>query len=189
MGVGFGQGLTGETAALDFGTGSGCLAIALAVNCPAARITAVDVCDDALAVAQQNAETHKVSAQIEFHLSDGFAAVPKTNRFALIVANPPYIPGVDIAGLEPEVRDFDPRKALDGGADGLDFYRHLSREAGDYLAAGGRIMLEFGDGQAEALKKLFAEQMWIVEAVKADYSGRQRILTARRQESAPRDSK
>ena len=142
-----------------------------------------------MTVAQQNAETHKVSSRIDFRLSDSFAAVPKTSRFELIVSNPPYIPGADIAGLEPEVRDFDPRKALDGGADGLEFYRRLSREAGEFLAPDGRIMLEFGDGQAEALKKLFAEQMWIVEAVKADYSGRQRILTARRRESAPRDSK
>ncbi len=182
------QSLPGEPAALDFGTGSGCLAIALAVNCPAVQITAIDICEDALAVARRNATANNVPSRIDFRLSDGFADVPRASRFNLIVANPPYIPGADIAGLEPEVRDFDPRQALDGGADGLDFYRRLSREAGEFLAAGGRIMLEFGDGQADAVKKLFEEQMWIVEAVKADYSGRQRILTARRDESAPRDS-
>ena len=131
----------------------------------------------------------KVSVvRIIFLPHSSMSFLPKTKRFDVIVTNPPYIPAADIAGLEPEVRDFDPRKALDGGADGLDFYRRLSREAGDYLAPGGWIMLEFGDGQAEPLKKLFAEQMWIVEALKADYSGRQRILTARRQESAPRGS-
>lgn len=165
---------------LDFGTGSGCLAIALAVKCPAAQVTAVDVSPEALAVARQNAARHQVDSRIQFLAGDGFAALPSDLRFDLMVANPPYIPAGEIAGLEPEVRDHDPRLALDGGADGLDFYRRLAREAGAWLKPGARLMLEFGDGQAPALEKLFAEQMWIVEAVKADYSGRPRILTARR---------
>jgi release factor glutamine methyltransferase len=164
---------------LDFGTGSGCLAIALAVKCPAARVTALDVSPEALAVARQNAARHQVESRIQFLAGDGFAALPPELRFDLMVSNPPYIPAGEIAGLEPEVRDHDPRLALDGGADGLDFYRRLAREAGAWLKPGARLMLEFGDGQAPALEKLFAEQMWIVEAVKADYSGRPRILTAR----------
>jgi release factor glutamine methyltransferase len=101
-------------------------------------------------------------------------------RFDLLISNPPYVPSAEIATLQPEVRDFDPRSALDGGVDGLDFYRRLAKEAPNRLAPGGKLMVEFGDGQAPSLEKLFAEQKWIVEAVRADYSQRQRILIAQR---------
>ena len=175
--------------ALDFGTGIGCLAITLAVKCPTAQFTALDISADALAAARQNAARHQVESRVNFFAGDCFAAITPNQQFNLIISNPPYIPGPEIASLEPEVRDFDPRPALDGGADGLDFYRRLSREAGHFLAPGGQIMLEFGDGQAEPVKKLFAEQMWIVEAVKADYSGRPRILIAHQSKPAARDSK
>jgi release factor glutamine methyltransferase len=104
----------------------------------------------------------------------------KPRQFNLIISNPPYIPSAEIATLQPEVRDFDPRAALDGGADGLDFYRRLATEAGNWLAPGGKLMVEFGDGQSPALEKLFTEQKWVVEAVCADYSQRQRILIAQR---------
>ncbi len=97
----------------------------------------------------------------------------------MIVSNPPYIPSAEIETLEPEVRDFDPRGALDGGADGLDFYRRFAAEAKSFLKPDGKIMLEFGDGQAEAVKNIFETQKWIVEAVKEDYSQRARILIAK----------
>jgi release factor glutamine methyltransferase len=100
-------------------------------------------------------------------------------RFDLLVSNPPYIPSAEIATLQPEVRDFDPRVALDGGADGLDFYRRLATGARAFLKPDGKIMLEFGDGQAEALRKIFETEKWIVEAVKEDYSHRARILIAK----------
>lgn len=164
--------------ALDFGTGSGCLAIALAVKCPGAKVAAVDICEEALATAKANAATHKV--EIEFYLGDGFAAVPREARFDLIVSNPPYIPSAEIAELDPEVREHDPRQALDGGPDGLDFYRRLAREAGAFLNPNGAMMLEFGDGQEAALPKIFEDEKWIVEEIKADYSGRARILVVRK---------
>jgi release factor glutamine methyltransferase len=163
--------------ALDFGTGSGCLAIALTVKCPGAKATALDICEEALAVAKENAARHK--AEIEFLAGDGFAALLKGARFDLIVGNPPYIPSAEIAELDPEVREHDPRRALDGGADGLDFYRRLAREAGAFLNPGGKMMLEFGDGQEAALPKIFEGEKWIVEEIKADYSGRARILVVR----------
>jgi len=166
--------------ALDFGTGSGCIAIALAAKRPNARVTAVDNSSEALAVAKQNAGRNGVAARIEFVQSDGFTAIPAGSRFNLIISNPPYIPSAEIATLQPEVRDFDPHNALDGGADGLDFYRQLAAKAPDWLAPGGKLMVEFGDGQAPTLEKLFAEQKWIVEAVRSDYSQRQRILIAQR---------
>jgi release factor glutamine methyltransferase len=166
--------------ALDFGTGSGCLAIALAVKSSNSNVSAVDISPEALAVARQNAERHQMSARIQFFVGDGFAALPSEARFDLVVANPPYIPSKEIDTLEPEVRDHDPRQALDGGADGLEFYRRLAGEAGAFLQAGGQIMLEFGDGQEAAIQNLFEQQKWIVESVKADYSGRPRILIAHR---------
>ena len=186
--------------ALDFGTGTGCIAIALAAKCPGANITAVDVSAVALALAKQNAAASKVAERIEFLQGDGFAAFQSEGRvprvpnlkdangdsqssslriFDLIISNPPYIPSAEIATLEPEVRDYDPRAALDGGADGLDFYRKLAAEAKPFLEPDGKIMLEFGDGQAEAIKSIFENEKWIVEAVKEDYSHRGRILIAR----------
>ena len=165
--------------ALDFGTGSGCIAIALAVKSPTAKITALDLSPDALNLAQQNATKNNVTDRIEFVPGDGFAALPQGTQFDLIISNPPYIPTAEIATLDPEVRDYDPRAALDGGADGLDFYHRLAAEARPFLKPGGKIMLEFGEGQAGAIQEIFEKQKWIVEAIRADYTQRQRILIAK----------
>jgi release factor glutamine methyltransferase len=190
--------------ALDFGTGTGCIAIALAAKCPSAKIIATDVSTDALALAKENAARNNVADRIEFLQGDGFAAFQSEGRvtrvpnskietkiggsqnsplrkmeFDLIISNPPYIPSAEIATLQPEVRDFDPRGALDGGADGLDFYRKLAAEAKPFLNPGGKMMLEFGDGQADAVRTIFEAEKWFVEAVKEDYSHRARILIAR----------
>jgi release factor glutamine methyltransferase len=105
--------------------------------------------------------------------------LPSGFRFDLLISNPPYIPSAEIATLQTEVRDFDPHGALDGGPDGLDFYRLLAGRAGEWLRPGGKIMLEFGDGQAAAIRKFFAAPGWSVEAVRADYTQRDRILIAR----------
>ena len=164
---------------LDFGTGSGCLAIAIAVHCPGARIDALDVSSTALALARENAAALGVADRIRFHSGDGFTALPSSAAFDLIVSNPPYIPGAEIETLAPEVRDHDPLIALDGGVDGLDFYRRLAVGAARQLRPDGRIMLEFGDGQAERIRELFVQHNWVVENVEADYSGRPRFLTAR----------
>jgi release factor glutamine methyltransferase len=190
---------------LDFGTGTGCIAIAIAAKCPNAQIIAVDISTDALALAKENAERNNVADRIEFLEGDGFAALQNVGqasnlspienkrietgttpvpRFDLLVSNPPYIPSAEIATLQPEVRDFDPRAALDGGPDGLDFYRELAAEAGPFLNPDGKIMLEFGDDQAEAVKNMFETQKWIVEAVEEDYSQRARILIAKSSSSS-----
>lgn len=167
-----------EQTALDLGTGTGCIAIALAAKCPDARITASDASADALALAAANARTNNVAGRIEFLNGNGFTALPAGAQFDLIISNPPYIPTAEIETLEPEVRDFDPRTALDGGTDGLDFYRMLAGQARQLLKPGGKIMVEFGDGQASAIRKLFENENWIVEAIKDDYSQRARILIA-----------
>jgi release factor glutamine methyltransferase len=198
--AGRGEGRGEGHVVLDFGTGSGCIAIALAAKCPNAKIVAMDISAEALALARENAGRNNVAERIEFVPSDGFAALkdrwgerprePRGNtladgspgvsphQFDLIISNPPYIPSAEIATLQPEVRDFDPRAALDGGTDGLDFYRKLAAESKPFLKPGGKIMLEFGDGQAAAIRTIFEEEKWIVEAVKEDYSHRQRILVA-----------
>ncbi len=165
--------------ALDFGTGSGCIAIALAVKCPGAQTVALEASPEALAVARRNAVSHGVAERIQFVQGDSFDAVAGAGPFHLIISNPPYIPSAEIAGLEAEVRDYDPRAALDGGPDGLNCLRLLAAGAGRHLAPGGRIMVEFGDGQAESVRKLFEAQKWSVEAVKEDYTQRPRFLVAR----------
>jgi release factor glutamine methyltransferase len=170
--------------ALDFGTGSGCIAIALAVKCPNAKIVATDTSVDALALAGQNAVRHNVIERIQFQQSDGFAALSGDARFNLIISNPPYIPSAEIATLQPEVRDFDPRVALDGGTDGLDFYRLIAAHAAAFLKSDGKIMLEFGDGQAQAVRKIFGNEKWIVEAVREDYSQHERFLIAKSSSSS-----
>jgi release factor glutamine methyltransferase len=164
--------------ALDFGTGTGCIAIALAAKCPDAKISALDLSADAVVLAKQNAVANKVAERIQFFHGDGFATLPQNTQFDLIVTNPPYIPTDEIATLQPEVRDFDPRAALVGGADGLDFYRRFATEAKPFLKPAGKIMLEFGDGQTDSIRKIFESQKWIVESVKQDYSQRERILIA-----------
>ncbi len=164
--------------ALDFGTGSGCIALALAAKCPNARIVALDASADALLVAQQNAARLGLADGIRFVCGDGFAALGGADRFDLVASNPPYVPSADIASLEPEVRDYDPPGALDGGPDGLDCIRLLAAGAAAHLYQGGRLMLEFGDGQAQAVRQILEAQKWVVEAVKQDYTRRDRVLIA-----------
>jgi len=166
-------------AALDFGTGSGCLAIALAAQCPGAHVHAADISEEALRFARENAALNNLADKVQFHSGDGFAALPPGLSFDLIVSNPPYIPSTEIEALPPEVRDHDPRLALDGGADGLDFYRRLAAGAENHLRPAGRMMLESGDGQSEQIRQIFVQHNWVVETVEADYTGRPRILTLR----------
>jgi release factor glutamine methyltransferase len=164
--------------ALELGTGSGCIAIAVAAKCRLAKVVATDLSPEALAMAKENADKNNVAGQIEFFQGDGFTVLPADSLFDLIISNPPYIPTAEIAALQPEVRDFDPRLALDGGTDGLVFYRTLAHQAKLFLKSGGKIMLEFGDGQAPAVQKIFSDENWIVEAIKADYSQRERFFIA-----------
>lgn len=171
---------TSAPSILDLGTGSGCLPIYLAHVLPSVRVTTVDISPAALTVARENARRHGVLDRVEFLEGDGFAALSSGLKFDLIISNPPYIPSAEIETLEPEVRDHDPRLALDGGVDGLDFYRRIAAEAPSWLKAGGKLMLELGHDQATAVRELYERQMWIVEAIEPDYSRIPRILIARR---------
>ena len=171
-------------AALDFGTGSGCIAIALALKVPTARIFASENSPAALQLARQNADTHQLSRRIQFLEGDGFELASSAKPLDLVISNPPYIPDAEIETLQPEVKSFEPRSALAGGTDGLDYYRNFSRQAAAWLRPGGKIMLEFGDGQESALEKMFGEQNWIVEELIPDYTHRPRILVAKIPESS-----
>lgn len=136
---------------LDIGTGSGAIAVILAKRIPNAKITAVDFSEDALAVAKTNAEKHGVLNRINFVLGDLFPN--NDNKYDLIISNPPYIPTAEIDKLDPNVRDWEPRMALDGGKDGLDIIRRILKEAPGHLNPNGRLMFEFGFGEAEEIKK------------------------------------
>jgi len=149
------KGLEAPTA-VDVGTGSGCLAVSCTKHHPSARFVAIDVSPEALDVARRNAERHGVADRIEFLEGDLLAPVAGRPAFDLIVSNPPYIPTGDIEGLEPGVRDFEPRLALDGGADGLDCYRRLVEQAIPLLKPGGRLILEIGEAQDEDVRGLLA---------------------------------
>jgi len=164
---------------LDLGTGSGCLSVYLAHEIPAAGLSAVDLSPAALTIARENARRHGVEDRIHFLEGDLFGPLCG-GGFDLILSNPPYIPRAEIAALDPEVRDHDPRPALDGGVDGLDFYRRIAAGAASWLRPGGRLMLELGHGQAEAVRQIAEIQMWVVEGNVPDYSRVPRILIARR---------
>ena len=165
---------------LDFGTGSGCIAITICHFAKQSRGVALDKSPEALVVASANAAKHSVSDRLQFLQSDAFSAIPRDQQFDLIISNPPYIPAAEIETLQEEVRKFDPRSALDGGADGLDFYRILATGGPQQLAPGGKLMVEFGDGQQDQLRALFSENGWSVEANLNDLSARPRILIATR---------
>ncbi|HEY6872172.1 MAG TPA: peptide chain release factor N(5)-glutamine methyltransferase [Geobacteraceae bacterium] len=137
---------------LDIGAGSGCIAVALARLLPDAEVAGVERSPAALNIARRNAERHGVAVD----LREGSLFEPLAGeRFDLIVSNPPYIPTADLAGLQPEVRDFEPTGALDGGPDGLDFYRLIIPAAPDHLNPGGWLLFEVGIGQAEQVLGLF----------------------------------
>jgi release factor glutamine methyltransferase len=164
--------ISGEPIVLDYGTGSGCIAIAVAAHCPAAKIHAVDVSEKALAVARANAAKYNIT----FHHCAGIPELPPLDLF---ISNPPYIPSEEIATLQPEVARFDPHLALDGGRDGLDFYRRIAAEALPLMAKTGLIMLEFGDGQENALQEIF-KPPWVIDDIKKDLCNKPRILIAHR---------
>jgi len=165
-------------AVLDWGTGSGCLAVAIAAHCPSALVQAVDVSPAALAVARRNAERNRLAERIRFWQGDGFGALPAGAAFDLIVSNPPYVAHEAIATLQPEVRDYDPHLALNGGVDGLEHHRCLAVEALAFLKPGARIMVELGDDQAERVQDLFRRNQWQVDALHPDLGGTPRILVA-----------
>ncbi len=166
---------------LDIGTGSGCIAVSLAAKFPAAAVTATDISDAALEVARRNVLKHSVTVE----LLHGSLFEPLAKRtFDLIVSNPPYIPTVDLAGLEPEVREYDPLAALDGGVDGLDFYRKIIPQAHLHLNRSGWLLLEAGCGQAADLIRICnATGAYSEPLTFKDPGGIERVVAAQRKDT------
>lgn len=165
---------------LDIGTGSGNIAVTLAKECPRLKVTAVDISSGALEVAKENAKAHGVHEWIRFIRADLFPDGEK-NSFDYIVSNPPYIETKQIPGLMPEVARFEPSVALDGGPDGLMFYRRIVPASAHYLKPGGALIFEIGETQAENMIGLIAAPgNFESPVVTRDYGGRDRIVSARR---------
>jgi release factor glutamine methyltransferase len=164
----------------DVGTGSGCLAVALALEFPRATVVATDVSAPALDVARRNATRHDVLDRIEFRLTSLLDGV--LPPFDLVVSNPPYVPTADLVGLPPEVRDHEPRQALDGGADGLDAVRALVQGAAGVLAPGGWLIVEFGCGQEAGVRAAIAgsEPALDLVVIRQDLQGIPRTVVASR---------
>ncbi len=162
----------------DLGAGSGAVGVALLSERPGWQGVGVDLSPGALEVAGANALRHGVDQRLELRQGDLFGPLAG-EVFDAVVANPPYIPSGDLGALEPEVADFDPRLALDGGPDGLDVIRRIAEESPAHLAPGGFVALEFGAGQEEAVARILREAGGYREvAVIRDYSGRPRVAIA-----------
>ncbi len=161
---------------LDMCTGSGCIAVALAVKFPNARVLAVDISEAALKVAQENIHKHKLHERVQLLQSNLWEEVMGT--FDLIIANPPYIPTENLDGLTREVQR-EPRLALDGGADGFEITRPLCQAADSFLNPGGLLALELDDGQAWPLARGLQEIGWQAQ-VKKDIFNRERFVFATR---------
>ena len=169
---------------LDLGTGSGNIAVALAVNIPGARITAVDISPQALEVAERNASLNGVEDRIEFIPGDLFSALPGgTPPFDLIVSNPPYIAGTEEEGLMDDVRLFEPRIAFIDSrspqSDGLGFFRDILDGLDGWLGEEGSVIVEVGNRQGEAVKKLFSEKGLQEVSITRDYAKISRIVRGR----------
>ena len=164
---------------LDLGTGSGAIGVALAHVMPSCRVVASDISQEALRVARVNARRNDVGGCVSFVRGDLFAPFLAHARFSAIAANPPYIPSSAITYLQPEVRDFEPRDALDGGPDGLRYLRRIVARAALYLAPLGWLALEVGDGQSRSVTSLLCESRGFLDpVVEKDLTGVERVVLA-----------
>jgi release factor glutamine methyltransferase len=166
---------------LDIGTGSGCIAISLTKQNSTASVIASDVSPDALAVARRNVERHAVANRVRLIESDLFAGLNSESPFDLILSNPPYIRTGDLAGLPPDVRDHEPRQALDGGSDGFAVIDRLLQDSPAYLSPDGWLLVEIGSDQGDAMLARLRRTPGLAEAqILPDRDGHARVAVARR---------
>jgi release factor glutamine methyltransferase len=163
---------------LDLGTGTGAIAISILSALPKARAIATDIAEEALAAARRNAERHGVAGRLELRQGAWWQAVPHTELFDLIISNPPYIASEQIGTLQPEVRLFDPKLALDGGWDGLEAYRAIATQAARRLNPGGVVLLEIGATQADTVSRIFGRAGFSRIEVQEDMAGLDRLVLA-----------
>jgi release factor glutamine methyltransferase len=175
-----------DTVLADVGTGSGCVAVTLATMLDRARIFAVDRSPEALAVAKGNAERHAVADRIDWMEGDLLSPLREpamAGMVDVIVSNPPYVAEADWSGLQPEVREFEPRSALVGGPKGTEFHERLLRESKEYLRPGGSLVMEIGQGQFPALQRMALEiGGYAPLQVVKDEAGIERVVIAQRLE-------
>ena len=164
----------GSAHILDLGTGTGAILLALLKECPQAQGLGSDISEDALSTARLNARRLGLDDRFQAVCSRWFEKI--SGGFDIIVSNPPYIRADVIPALEPEVRDFDPMAALDGGPDGLDAYRAIAKEAGHFLDSNGIIGVEIGFDQRESVEAIFVRAGWMLLQAAHDYGGNDRVL-------------
>ncbi|MHC4082230.1 MAG: peptide chain release factor N(5)-glutamine methyltransferase [Planctomycetota bacterium] len=168
----------------DVGTGSGCIGVSLALDLDQAHVVATDVSEEALAVARANADRHGVTDRVEFRSGQGLDPLrdePGAPRYDVVCSNPPYISDDEWKQVAPNVRQYEPPRALRGGRDGLDAIRPIVAGAGELLRPGGRLALEIGDAQRDAVIELVkATGMLADPTVLKDHEGLWRVLVARR---------
>jgi release factor glutamine methyltransferase len=181
------RGRDGEQHICDLCTGCGCIAVAIARNFAFCRIIATDISDKALEAASRNVAKHGVGQRVRLLQGDLFdAIVPELDvrRFDLVVCNPPYVSAGEYEKLERGVRDYEPREAIYGGADGLDAYRRIIGRVGDFLKADGALMLEIGYAQGQAVRALLEQSGLFGEIrIEKDLSNNDRIATAKKAKS------
>jgi release factor glutamine methyltransferase len=194
--LGLVAGKGGEATVIDLCTGSGCIAISIATMLPGAAVYATDISGRAIEVARRNAEAHGVSGRVRFLEGDLFGAFVEEGgeglrgRVDLVVSNPPYVPEEEFKTLAPEVRDHEPRVALIGGGDGLDFIRRIAWEAPGYLCPGGLLLMEIGFGQAGEVRGIFEEDAGYAGVdIRKDYSGIDRVVRALRAAAPGRNAR
>ena len=164
---------------VDVGTGSGCILLSLAKEFAGdAAFLGIDISPQAVALARENAARCGLDGRVEFALADGLDDFDEPETVDLLVSNPPYIPTAECATLDPRIRDFEPMNALDGGPQGLDFYERLVGDALNVLRPGGGVFFEIGDGQGEALRKLFFDAGFDSISIEKDYAGHDRYASA-----------
>ncbi len=162
----------------EVGVGSGCISIAVLANEPRATAVGLEISEAAMEVAAKNASRYSVSARFELRRSDVFGGLRASEKFDLIVSNPPYIPAADVAFLQPEVRDHEPHAALTDGSDGLSVIRRIVSVAPGHLIPGGLLAFEIGIGQLTAVEGMFASAVWSDIAVQTDLQGIPRTVAA-----------
>ncbi|MCI6730064.1 MAG: peptide chain release factor N(5)-glutamine methyltransferase [Candidatus Faecousia sp.] len=173
---------------LDLCTGSGCIGLAIARKVKDARVTLADISREALAVAKKNVVGQKLTGRVSCVQADALGTPPAfLGNFDLIVSNPPYVRSGDMAGLQPSVRDFEPALALDGGRDGLDFYRAIGANYAARLKPQGWLCFEFGMGQGDEVCRILEKNGFRIVERKQDYNGIERAVLAQKNREEDED--
>ncbi|MGD2095560.1 MAG: peptide chain release factor N(5)-glutamine methyltransferase [Phycisphaerales bacterium] len=174
----------GTQSVCDLCTGSGCIAVAIGKNFPDARIIATDICDEALAIADENVKKHELEDRIKLLCGDLFDPIISgldVEKFDVIVCNPPYVSSAEYEKLDKNVKDYEPRKALFAGIEGLDIYRRIIEKADEFLKPGAAMIMEIGYAQGPAVKELL-EQTGVYNEIKIekDFHNNDRIVSAKK---------